>query len=98
MAKENISREDLRNALASEIDRIYLERREFRVKYGDIKRSAIDTLYEKGLMEADALLEELDKIAEKKSTLSSRERSAAKDILSRALLRHMELCTRSRGE
>lgn len=83
---ENITREILIQALEAEINHIYNHRRAIVVD-GYLKRTAWDRLAEKSLLDSNALMDELDKIANKESKLPSEERKLAKEILRRAMLR-----------
>lgn len=90
MAKE-ISKEDLQQALEEEINYFYNVRRGLVIPADSrLRRSPADSLQEKGLMEPDRLMQELDKIAEKKSSLSKRERDFATELFRRACLRYAQ--------
>lgn len=85
---ESITREDLQQALAEEIDNLYEKRQSLIASIGALRRSPIDSLQEKGLMEAPAMMRELDKIGNGTSDLSSNERKFCKELFKMACLRH----------
>lgn len=85
---ESITREDLQQALAEEIDNLYEKRQSLIASIGALRRSPIDSLQEKGLMEAPAMMRELDRIGNGKSDLSSNERKFCKELFKMACLRH----------
>lgn len=86
---ESITREDLQQALAEEIDNLYEKRRLLVTSKGvTLQRSPIDSLQEKGLMEAPAMIRELDRIGNHTSDLSSNERKFCKELFKMACLRH----------
>lgn len=86
---ELITREDLQQALAEEIDILYEKRKMISLPSGTtLRRTPIDSLQEKGLMEASAMMEELDKIGNRKSNLSSNERRFCKELFKIACYRH----------
>lgn len=85
---ESITREDLQQALAEEIDNLYEKRQSLIASIGTIRRSPIDSLQEKGLMEAPAMMRELDKIGNGTSDLSSNERKFCKELFKMACFRH----------
>ena len=86
---ELITREDLQQALAEEIDFLYEKRKMVLLPSGTtLRRTPIDSLQEKGLMEASAMMEELDKIGNRKSNLSSNERRFCKELFKMACYRH----------
>lgn len=86
---ELITREDLQQALAEEIDFLYEKRKMVLLPSGTtLRRTPIDSLQEKGLMEASAMMEELDRIGNRKSNLSSNERRFCKELFKMACYRH----------
>ena len=86
---ELITREDLQQALAEEIDILYEKRKMVFLPSGTtLRRTPIDSLQEKGLMEASAMMEELDRIGNRKSNLSSNERRFCKELFKMACYRH----------
>ena len=86
---ELITREDLQQALAEEIDILYEKRKMIFLPSGTtLRRTPIDSLQEKGLMEASAMMEELDRIGNHKSNLSSNERRFCKELFKMACYRH----------
>jgi len=85
---ESITREDLQQALAEEIDNLYEKRQSLIASIGALRRSPIDSLQEKGLMEAPAMMRELDRIGNGNSDLSSNERKFCKELFKMACLRH----------
>lgn len=85
---ESITREDLQQALAEEIDNLYEKRQSLIASIGAIRRSPIDNLQEKGLMEAPAMMRELDRIGNGNSDLSSNERKFCKELFKMACFRH----------
>lgn len=86
---EHITREDLQQALAEEIDNLYEKRKRLVLPKGTtLRRTPMDSLQEKGLMEAPAMMEELDKIGNHTSNLSSNERRFCKELFKMACYRH----------
>lgn len=86
---ELITKEDLQQALAEEIDILYEKRKMIFLPSGTtLRRTPIDSLQEKGLMEASAMMEELDRIGNRKSNLSSNERRFCKELFKMACYRH----------
>lgn len=86
---ELITKEDLQQALAEEIDILYEKRKMIFLPSGTtLRRTPIDSLQEKGLMEASAMMEELDRIGNRKSNLSSDERRFCKELFKMACYRH----------
>lgn len=86
---ELITKEDLQQALAEEIDILYEKRKMVFLPSGTtLRRTPIDSLQEKGLMEASAMMEELDRIGNRKSNLSSNERRFCKELFKMACYRH----------
>lgn len=86
---ELITKEDLQQALAEEIDILYEKRKMVLLPSGTtLRRTPIDSLQEKGLMEASAMMEELDRIGNRKSNLSSNERRFCKELFKMACYRH----------
>lgn len=84
-----ITKEDLQQALAEEIDILYEKRKMISLTSGTtLCRTPIDSLQEKGLMEASAMMEELDRIGNRKSNLSSNERRFCKELFKMACYRH----------
>ena len=85
---ELITKEDLQQALAEEIDILYEKRKMIFLPSGTtLRRTPIDSLQEKGLMEASAMMEELDRIGNRKSNLSSNERRFCKELFKMACYR-----------
>lgn len=86
---EPITREDLQQALAEEMDYLYEKRQKLVALKGfTLRRTPMDSLQEKGLMEASVMMEELDKIGNRTSKLSSNERRFCKELFKRACYRH----------
>lgn len=86
---ELITKEDLQQALAEEIDILYEKRKMIFLPSGTtLRRTPMDSLQEKGLMEASAMMEELDRIGNRKSNLSSNERRFCKELFKMACYRH----------
>lgn len=86
---ELITKEDLQQALAEEIDILYEKRKMIFLPSGTtLRRTPMDSLQEKGLMEASAMIEELDRIGNRKSNLSSDERRFCKELFKMACYRH----------
>lgn len=88
---ELITKEDLQQALAEEIDILYEKRKMISISLSSgttLRRTPIDSLQEKGLMEASAMMEELDRIGNRKSNLSSNERRFCKELFKMACYRH----------
>lgn len=85
---ESITREDLQQALAEEIDNLYEKRQSLIASIGALRRSPIDSLQEKGLMEAPAMMRELDRIGNGNSDLSSNECKFCKELFKMACFRH----------
>lgn len=88
---EQVTREDLQQALAEEIDNLYEKRKSLTLPLGTtLRRTPMDSLQEKGLMEAPAMMEELDRIGNHKSNLSSNERQFCKELFKMACFRHAQ--------
>ena len=86
---EPITREDLQQALAEEMDNLYRKRQRLVLPEGaTLRRTPMDSLQEKGLMEASVMMEELDKIGNRTSNLSSNERRFCKELFKMACYRH----------
>lgn len=85
---ESITREDLQQALAEEIDNLYEKRQSLRASMGVLRRTPLDSLQEKGFMEASAMMRELDRIGNGTSDLSSNERKFCKELFKMACFRH----------
>lgn len=86
---ESITREDLQQALAEEIDNLYEKRQSLMASKGvTLRRTPLDSLQEKGFMEASAMMRELDRIGNGTSDLSSNERKFCKELFKMACFRH----------